>query len=69
MSTKGSMQSYHASTMRASAATTVSVAVDQGPPWRSKAAAMTGSDVSAKAGKRRVSMVFWSHRATAILSL
>jgi hypothetical protein len=44
--------------MRASAATIVSVAEDQGPPWRSKAAAITGREVSAKAGKSTDSMVF-----------
>jgi hypothetical protein len=54
--------------MRAFAATTVSVAVDHGPPCRSKAAAMTGSPVSAKGGKSRVSMVCCSQRTTAMLS-
>src|SRR6266542_2047708 len=67
-STKGSMQSYQESVTRGPAATTVSVVVDQGPPRRAKAAATTGSVVSAKAGKSRLSMVLCSHRATAMLS-
>ena len=54
---------------RASTDRTVSVALDQGPPCRSKRAPITGMDVSAKAGKSRVSMDFCSQRATAMLSL
>ena len=69
LSTKGSMQSYQVIVIRASTDMTVSVALDQGPPCRSKRAPITGIDVSAKAGKSRVSMDFCSHRATAILSL
>jgi hypothetical protein len=63
------MQSYQDSVISVSAVTTDSVAVDQGPPSRSKLAEMTGRDVSANAGKSRASIDFWSHRATPILSL
>ncbi len=69
LSTKGSMQSYQVIVTRASTDRTVSVALDQGPPCRSKRASITGMDVSAKAGKSRVSMDVCSQRATAMLSL
>ena len=69
LSTNGSMQSYQDIVIVVSAATTDSVAVDHGPPARSKLAETTGSAVSAKAGKSSVSIDFCSHRATPILSL
>src|SRR5947208_2447509 len=67
--TKGSMQSYHVRQSRSVAETIVSTAVDRGSPARPNSAATTGRFVSANAGKRNVSIVRWSHRATAGLSL
>src|SRR5207244_9294221 len=67
--TKGSMQSYHVRRSRSVAETIVSTAVDRGSPARPNSAATTGRFVSANAGKRNVSIVRWSHRATAGLSL
>ena len=68
LSTKGSMQSYQDRVISVSAVITDSVAVDHGPPSRSNAAEATGIEVSANAGKSRVSIDFWSHLATPTLS-
>ena len=59
---KGSMQSYQVSTRRSDADVTVSTAVERGSTAREKAAVRTGRSVSAKAGKRNVSIVRCSHR-------
>src|SRR5512146_2507055 len=50
VSTNGSRQSYHVSTMCSVCETTVSVAVERGSPAREKLAPKTGSAVFAKAG-------------------
>ena len=66
---KGSMQSHQLSTMCSFSAVTVSTLVDRGSPRRENSASNTGSEVSANAGNSNVSMVRWSQRATATLSL
>src|SRR5262249_36456390 len=68
-STNGSTQSYHVSRMGSEPETTVSTAVERGSPERPNSAVITGALVSANAGKSRVSIVRWSQRATATLSL
>src|SRR5262249_29823171 len=67
--TKGSSVSYQVSTSSPSAVTTVSVVAERGSPARSNPADVTGSRVSANAGKRSASIVSWSQRVTAMLSL
>ena len=63
------MQSNQVSRIRSAPAITVSTAVERGSPARPNSAAITGRFVSANAGKSSVSIVRWSHRATAALSL
>ena len=69
VSTNGAMQSYHVSRIFSLAEVTVSHAAARGSPPRANSAEMIGRLSSAKAGKSKVSMLRWSHRATAALSL
>jgi hypothetical protein len=69
VSMKGAMQSYQASTMCSFSAVTVSSVAERGSPLRENSASNTGSEVSANAGNSKVSMLRWSQRATATLSL
>ena len=55
--------------MRSVAEVTVSTAVPRGSPERANFAPVTGRAVSAKAGKSSASIVRWSQRVTAMLSL
>src|SRR5437867_11843906 len=69
LSTNGSMQSYQVRRIRSAPETTVSTAVERGSPERPNSAVITGALVSANAGNSNVSIVRWSQRATAALSL
>ena len=69
LSTKGSSQSYQVRRMWSAPEVTVSTAVDRGSPARPNSAVITGMFVSANAGNSNVSIVRWSQRVTATLSL
>src|SRR5207249_5280008 len=69
VNTNGSVQSYQGKPIRSVPETTVSTAVERGSPERPNSAVITGALVSANAGNSNVSIVRWSQRATAALSL